>query len=298
MDGTVAFVIFSAGHLTDSRLRTLRVRPLLLAAGLGVLLLMTGCLLLGYRLAQLAAPTIATAPLDLHQPQAQALVNRLGALTGRLVQLEHEAATLAQRLGEVPGAATLARRPQRESSGGPLLPVAGLDELEEDFTRLEGTFAHLAEAATEREIETMAYPNRMPVAGGTVPVSSHYGLRRDPFTGRLARHSGLDIPGRHGTPILASGGGRVVSAGYQGAYGNSVTIDHGDGLTTLYGHASKLLVRRGDVVMPQQKIALVGSTGRSTGPHLHFEVIRNGRRVEPQQYLAHVLADAPGTNGR
>jgi len=294
----VAFVIVSAGHLTDSQMRTLRARPLALVAGLGVLLLMAGCVLLGFRLAQLAAPDVTAAPLDLHQPQGQALVNRLGTLTGRLVQLENEAATLAKRLGVAPVATTLAHRPQREASGGPLLPVAGLDQLEQDFTRLEVTFAHLAEAATERELETMAYPYRMPVAGGSVPVSSRYGLRHDPFTGRLARHSGLDIPARHGTPILASGGGRVVSAGYQGAYGQSVVIDHGDGLTTLYGHASKVLVRTGDVVMPHQKIALVGSTGRSTGPHLHFEVIRDGRRVEPQQYLAHVLDKGPGTSGR
>ena len=294
----MAFVIVSAGHLTDSQMRTLRARPLALVAGLGVLLLMAGCVLLGFRLAQLAAPDVTAAPLDLHQPQGQALVNRLGTLTGRLVQLENEAATLAKRLGVAPVATTLAHRPQREASGGPLLPVAGLDQLEDDFTRLEGTFAHLSAAATARELETMAYPYRMPVAGGSVPVSSRYGLRHDPFTGRLARHSGLDIPARHGTPILASGGGRVVSAGYRGAYGQSVVIDHGDGLTTLYGHASKVLVRTGDVVMPHQKIALVGSTGRSTGPHLHFEVIRNGRRVEPQQYLAHVLDKGPGTSGR
>jgi murein DD-endopeptidase MepM/ murein hydrolase activator NlpD len=279
-------------------MRTLRARPLALVAGLGVLLLMAGCLLLGYRLAQRAAPDVTAAPLDLHQPQGRALVNRLGTLTGRLVQLENQAATLARRLGVAPVAATLAHRPQHEASGGPLLPVAGLDQLEDDFTRLEGTFAHLSEAATARELATMAYPYRMPVAGGSVPVSSRYGVRHDPFTGRLARHSGLDIPARHGTPILASGGGRVVSAGYQGAYGQSVVIDHGDGLTTLYGHASKVLVRTGDVVMPHQKIALVGSTGRSTGPHLHFEVIRNGRRVEPQQYLAHVLDEGPGTSGR
>jgi murein DD-endopeptidase MepM/ murein hydrolase activator NlpD len=87
----------------------------------------------------------------------------------------------------------------------------------------------------------------------------------------------------------------VVSAGYRGAYGQAVVIDHGDGLTTLYGHASRLLVRPGDVVMPQQKIALVGSTGRSTGPHLHFEVIRDGRRVEPRQYLVGVLEPAART---
>jgi murein DD-endopeptidase MepM/ murein hydrolase activator NlpD len=101
---------------------------------------------------------------------------------------------------------------------------------------------------------------------------------------------GLDIPAVHGTAILASGGGRVISAGYRGPYGNAIVIDHGDGLQTLYGHCSKLFVHTGDLVMPQQRIASVGSTGRSTGPHLHFEVIRDGKRVAPGQVLSSVLA--------
>ena len=290
----MAFVIVSTGHLTDSRLRTLRARPLLLAAGLGLVLLMAGCVGLGYRLAQQATPAVAATPARLDRPEFRALVNRVGTLAGRLVQLESEAAALARRLDVAPVAATLARSPRHESRGGPMVPVEGLDGLEADFTRLEDAIAGLSSVAAERELETMAFPNRMPVAGRSVPVSSHYGTRRDPFTGRLARHTGLDIPARHGTPILASGGGRVVSAGYKGAYGQAVVIDHGDGVSTLYGHASRLLVSPGDVVMPQQKIALVGSTGRSTGPHLHFEVIRDGSRVEPRQYLAQVLDRPPG----
>jgi len=294
----VAFVIVSAGHLTDSRLRTLRARPALFAVGLAVMLLMAGCLAAGFGLARLTAPASAATPPPLGAPEFHALADRVGALAVRLAQLENAAASLAERLGTAPVVATLTPAAPGESSGGPLAPVAGLARLEADAIRLEGTLARLAEAAIGRELESMAYPNRMPVAGTRVPVSSHFGRRHDPFTGRLARHTGLDIPARHGTPILASGGGRVVSAGYKGAYGRTVVIDHGDGLSTLYGHASKLLVRAGDVVMPHQKIALVGSTGRSTGPHLHFEVIRNGRRVEPRQYLAHVLDHSQRTVAR
>jgi murein DD-endopeptidase MepM/ murein hydrolase activator NlpD len=294
----VAFVIVSAGHLTDSRLRTLRARPALVAAGLAVTLLMAGCLAAGYGLARLTAPASAATTLPLDMPEFHALADRIGTLAVRLAQLENAAASLAERLGTTPVVATLAPAVPGEPSGGPLTPVAGLARLEADASQLEVTLAGLAEAAIGRELESMAYPNRMPVAGTRVPVSSHFGPRHDPFTGRLARHTGLDIPARHGTPILASGGGRVVSAGYKGAYGRTVVIDHGDGLSTLYGHASKLLVRAGDVVMPHQKIALVGSTGRSTGPHLHFEVIRNGRRVEPRQYLAHVLDHSQRTVAR
>jgi murein DD-endopeptidase MepM/ murein hydrolase activator NlpD len=271
---------------------------LLVAAGLGIALLMAGCIGLGYRLARHATPPVSTAPADLDRPEVRALVDRVGTLAGRLVQLEGKAAALSRRLGAAPVAARLSGTDNRGSRGGPLMPVEDLSRLESDVTRLESTLADLSAVAAEHELEVMAYPSRMPVTGGRVPVSSHYGTRRDPFTGRLARHSGLDIPARHGTPILASGGGRVLSAGYKGAYGQTVVIDHGDGLATLYGHASKLLVRPGEVVMPQQKIALVGSTGRSTGPHLHFEVIRDGSRVEPRQYLGHVLARATEPNPR
>jgi murein DD-endopeptidase MepM/ murein hydrolase activator NlpD len=170
-----------------------------------------------------------------------------------------------------------------------MVPAEGIAGLEADVARLEDTLAWLSSSAIDRELESMAFPRRMPVAGSLVPVSSTYGTRHDPFTGRLARHTGLDIPARSGTAILASGGGRVAFAGRKGAYGLAVVIDHGDGLATLYGHASRLLVQAGDIVLPQQKIALVGSTGRSTGPHLHFEVIRDGDRVEPRGYLAQVL---------
>jgi murein DD-endopeptidase MepM/ murein hydrolase activator NlpD len=294
----LAFVIVSAGHLTGSRLHTLRVLPLAVASCLAVVLLMAGCIGLGYRLAGHAAPPTGVPATDAERPEFRALVTRVGSLAGRLAQLEGQAAALAGRLGTAPRAAQLSLRDRPDSTGGPLVPVDDLARLEFDLSRLEGAMAELSDAATEQEVETMAYPNRMPVPGARVPVSSHYGTRRDPFTGRLARHTGLDIPARHGVPILASGGGRVVSAGYRGAYGQTVVIDHGEGLATLYGHASRLLVRPGDVVMPQQKIALVGSTGRSTGPHLHFEVIRDGLRIEPRQYLGQVLQRPAETRAR
>lgn len=287
----MAVVIVSAGRLTDSRLRTLSARTVLGAAAVLLPLLMAACIGAGYGLARATHdPGAVTLRLDLEQPEVRTLLERVGAMAGRLVQIESEAASLARRLGVTPVSTVLAAASEPSSAGGPLLPLKGLARLESDFARVEGHLSSLTAAALDRELVSMAYPNRMPVAGGMVPVSSHFGARSDPFTGRLARHSGLDIPARHGTPILASGGGRVLSAGPRGAYGLAVVIDHGDGLATLYGHASKLLVRPGDVVLPQQRIALVGSTGRSTGPHLHFEVIRDGVRQEPRRYVAHVLS--------
>lgn len=289
----MALLIVSAGHLTNSRPRTVRARPLLFTAGLAALAMMTACALLGFHVARSTAPVARAQAPDLDRPEYRVLVGRIGTLTGKLTQLQTETAALAQRLGATPVAATLTVVPRAYAAGGPVIPVGGIDRLEADVVRLERALSLLAEVAVERDLETMAYPSRMPVAGKQVPISSSYGTRHDPFTGRLARHSGLDIPAAHGAPILASGGGRVVFAGRKGAYGQTVVIDHGDGLASLYGHASRLLVRAGDVVLPQQKIALVGSTGRSTGPHLHFEVIRNGARVEPRQYLAHVLEPLP-----
>jgi murein DD-endopeptidase MepM/ murein hydrolase activator NlpD len=277
----MAYVIFSAGHLTNARLRTLPVRPLLAAAAAVVLLLVAATL---GSAAGPSGPGRTT-------PEMRALVNRVGQLAGRLARLELEAASLAGRLGTTTAAVANAGPGLPASAGGPLIPLDDIARLEADAVRVEDALDGLASVAIERELDAMAFPDRLPIAGGHVPISSAFGTRHDPFTGRLARHTGLDIPARHGTPILSSGGGRVVMAGPKGAYGLAVMVDHGDGLATLYGHASKLLVRAGDVVLPQQPIALVGSTGRSTGPHLHFEVIRKGHSVEPRQFLARVLPD-------
>jgi murein DD-endopeptidase MepM/ murein hydrolase activator NlpD len=122
-----------------------------------------------------------------------------------------------------------------------------------------------------------------PVAGRR--ITSGFGVRVDPFTRRLARHNGIDIAAPRNTPITAAGAGRVTYAGYRSTHGNTVEINHGNGLTTRYSHAARVLVRRGEVVRAAQPIAVVGSTGRSTGPHLHFEVLRNGTPVEPTVFL-------------
>jgi murein DD-endopeptidase MepM/ murein hydrolase activator NlpD len=130
----------------------------------------------------------------------------------------------------------------------------------------------------------MAFPGREPAPGAR--SGSPYGNRLDPFTGHLSFHPGVDLVAPTGTPILASAGGRVVQAGERNGYGNAVDIRHGDGTMTRYGHASRVLVKAGDYVMPGQEIAEIGSTGRSTGPHLHFEVIVDGAQINPSPFLA------------
>lgn len=121
---------------------------------------------------------------------------------------------------------------------------------------------------------------------GTIPrLSSHFGYRSDPLGGDGRMHSGIDIPGPQGTPIQASAAGVVRFAGAAGGYGQMVEIDHGGGLTTRYAHLSRILVRPFAPVARGETIALMGSTGRSTGSHLHFEVRTNGRAANPLGYL-------------
>ena len=121
--------------------------------------------------------------------------------------------------------------------------------------------------------------------GNIKTVSSHFGNRIDPFTGLWESHQGVDYPAVTGTPILAVANGTVTQAGYSGGYGNLVEIDHGQGYTSKYGHASQILTRMGQQVQKGQVIALVGSTGHSTGPHLHFEMAQYGQVFNPMAFL-------------
>ncbi len=122
----------------------------------------------------------------------------------------------------------------------------------------------------------------------STPVTSAYGWRSDPFTGDATFHRGVDLRASYGTAVPAAGGGTVVSAGERGTYGNLVVVRDGQGVETRYAHLSALLVKEGDVVEAGTPIGRVGSTGRSAAPHLHFEVLVNGERVDPARWASHV----------
>ena len=146
-------------------------------------------------------------------------------------------------------------------------------------------------------------PLDMPVKQKAFWFSSRYGTRRDPINNRWAHHSGLDFAGRHRTPVFAPAAGTVVLAKPKGAYGKVVEIDHGNGIKTRYGHLNAMLVQRGNKVARGQQIALMGSTGRSTGPHLHYEIWVNGQTRDPMTFLkagselnGTIVADANGRN--
>jgi murein DD-endopeptidase MepM/ murein hydrolase activator NlpD len=124
-------------------------------------------------------------------------------------------------------------------------------------------------------------------SGKSPKITSYFGSRRDPITGRMgAYHSGMDIgTGGASVPVYAMSGGKVIIARWYGGYGNCIVIDHGSSIASLYGHNSKLLVKEGDTVMGGQQIAVSGSTGRSTGPHVHFGIQKNGAWINPEPYL-------------
>jgi murein DD-endopeptidase MepM/ murein hydrolase activator NlpD len=129
-------------------------------------------------------------------------------------------------------------------------------------------------------------------------VGSGFGVRPDPITGRSALHAGLDFPADAGTPVVAAAGGVVLAVEWHAQYGQQLEIDHGKGLLTRYAHLSKLHVRAGDLVRRGQRVAEVGSTGRSTGPHLHFEVLLEGAPQDPARFLAAAAAGPRGPRAR
>lgn len=157
-----------------------------------------------------------------------------------------------------------------------------LDDLSQLYSRTDMPVADLsaAEAKLDKYLETI--PTMWPAIA---EITDKFGYRKDPFTRRTKYHEGIDIGADYGTSIKAAAGGRVILAERTGGTGRTVKIDHGRGIVTLYGHASKLLVKAGQMVKKGDVIARVGSSGRSTGPHLHFQVLLYGTPVDPLQYL-------------
>lgn len=168
----------------------------------------------------------------------------------------------------------------REAQGGPLL-AALTDSQRADprFARLGDSVARMS--ALERGLDTI--PTHLPAS--LEYVSSSFGYRSDPFTGEAAMHAGLDFRGPTGAPIQAAADGVVTFAGVKGGYGNCIEITHGNGLMTRYAHMSAFKARPGQKVAAGDTIGAIGSTGRSTGPHLHFEVRVNGAAVNPRPFL-------------
>lgn len=286
----MSFVMFAAGSTTCARVRTVSLRAVMISGALAAITLLAAGASLGY---WLNVPGAAASP---ERPRAALpfAVEQLGALSGRLFKLESQAGQLSERIGAMQG--NVPKMPvvstsKHAGSGGPMLPprleqeaMDDLGALDVRVTEIEQQIARVADAATLQNLALMRMPSRVPLDGAE--LMSGFGNREDPITGHRAFHAGLDFAASPGTPIHAAAGGTVAFAGFRPDYGWAVEIEHGNGLSTRYAHASRLLVKAGTVVMPGDAIAEVGSTGRSTGPHLHFEVLRQGEATDPRRYLA------------
>jgi murein DD-endopeptidase MepM/ murein hydrolase activator NlpD len=203
-----------------------------------------------------------------------------------LTNLEERIDTKARRMRSV--LADLGVDPVRSRGdgpvGGPFVPMkppqAGAGAFERQLYRV-----NVARAQIDRYTHTLvAVPVRKPIIG-EVDMSSPFGMRMDPFLGRPAVHTGIDLRGDTGEPVRATATGRVTIAGREGGYGNMVEINHGNGLASRYGHLSQIGVKVGQFVRIGETIGRIGSTGRSTGPHLHYETRVNGEAVDPQKFL-------------
>lgn len=158
--------------------------------------------------------------------------------------------------------------------------VASLARVLEDRER---QLSVLDDVLAERRLDAASTPAGEPIVKGW--MSSSYGYREDPFTGERAWHGGVDFAGREGSPVNAVGAGVVTYAGERWGYGNLVEVTHGDGYVTRYGHNANILVKEGEVVRRGDQLAEMGSTGRSTGPHVHLEVLKDGESVNPWKYV-------------
>lgn len=217
-----------------------------------------------------------------------AMARKVGEMQARMVQLE----SLDERVLGLAGMAP-SEAPRLPGRGGALVAQhslsmdelqAVLDELGRQADQRVDLMTVLESRLFDQHIRKHMVPTQSPVLGK--PAGSAFGWRIDPFTGQSALHTGLDFQADTGTPILAAAGGVVLAQEFHPTYGHMVEIDHGNQLVTRYAHTSKTHVQRGDLVRRGQKIAEVGSTGRSTGPHLHFEVLVQGVPQDPQKFLA------------
>lgn len=224
--------------------------------------------------------------------QLDALTVRLAELQARLTRVDALGERLVQVAGLEDGEFDFTMMP---GVGGPEMSGEGmsyrppsfteaLDQLDSHIVSRSHQLSILESVLQNRSIEAQTFVAGRPVGSGSW-MSSRFGYRTDPFTGRITWHNGLDFAGRQGIDVLAVAAGVVVYSNDRGGYGNTVDINHGGGYVTRYAHNKELLVSVGDIVEKGQPIALLGSTGRSTAPHVHFEVFLNGRAVDPAPYI-------------
>ena len=298
-------IIFVAGVNAPTRSMTVDWRHWTAAAALLMTLLVLFTLLFNYVTLRYAAsiklPLLQSIMLADQREEAQrsqrmvqghlsAMAMKMGELQAQILRLDGLGERLAKLAGlkpqELPTAAGIAQ-------GGPAPSLAkniSVDEFSLMLNRMSKQIEQRSDQLSVLEgllvtnaADKKFLPTLMPIEDGW--FSSNFGWRVDPFSGEKSFHEGIDFPAESGTSILASASGKVVTAEVHPQYGRLLEIDHGNGLISRYAHTSALLVREGDLVVRGQPVATVGSTGRSTGPHLHFEVRLNGVPQNPARFL-------------
>lgn len=243
------------------------------------------------------AKEVSAQRLELRQARAEAeqnahaLARRIAQIHAHILRLDAAGQRLTQIAGLDRGEFDFSNPPalggpdesasSREPSMGDAL--GSLDTYEKQLSDRERQMLVLEDLLLASRLQQQVKPSGWPIEGGW--ISSTFGWRTDPFTGRYAQHPGIDFAGKDGSDVLAVATGIVTEAGERSGYGELVEINHGNGYVTRYGHNERILVKVGDKVNKGQRISLMGSTGRSTGPHVHFEVLYNGLVVNPEQYI-------------
>lgn len=299
-------LILVSNRLAKARTITLTRTHLLLAAFFGLLFFVAAVVAAQFALMKLnpgaggggfsawlsgAHPAGAQQQQVYLQESLDAMSQRVGQMQAQMLRLDALGARLAKLTGMKPQEFSFDHPP---AQGGPFVAASqehlSMNSLDQQLTQLAGLLADRGDKL--EALETMLLQDRLnknllpsiaPISEGW--YSSNFGWRIDPFTGKNAMHEGVDYTVPEGTSIVASAGGVVVFAGYHPQYGNMVEIDHGGDIVTRYAHASRLLIQEGDMVRRGQEIAKVGSTGRSTGSHLHFEVRYKGSAQNPARFL-------------
>lgn len=271
------FYAFIIAHTSRSRSRIRRVcvgKKWLKFFSVAAFVLFFGCIYGFYGLTQQAAHLRVENENRRLRSENERQQRELNKLSNRVEAVEDTSRKLAEKSG------VIAANTATPGSGGPAIPVESesLAELETKMNRIEQDLRRY-----EKEIGNSHTPSIWPVAG---TLESGFGGRRNPFGGSSYEfHSGQDIDAEWGTPVIAGAKGTVTFSGWQNGYGQLVVVDHGGGLTTRYGHLSTIAASVGQLVQRGEFLGRVGSTGRSTGPHLHYEVRINDQPVNPLQYL-------------
>ncbi|MGH9844731.1 MAG: peptidoglycan DD-metalloendopeptidase family protein [Blastocatellia bacterium] len=278
------FYTFVFAPTASSTLRKFNIHHNVLFAILG--LAVVGMLTVGYGVYSIAQYAMVVAKLNIQDRQIRQLreenqeaKNKSSQLQTRLAALD----TTQRKLAESSGISRPAELNNEIGQGGPNGALDNLSQIAQAAASLESELLQIKDVFDRTQVKLASTPSGWPVRGY---ITDGFGNRRNPFGGGYESHAGLDIATNHGTAIEATADGIVIFAGPHGGYGNVVVIDHGYGITTRYAHMSKLDVNIGEHVTRGKQVGAVGSTGRSTAPHCHYEVRLHDRPVNPLNYLS------------